>query len=61
MKDRCLNCPDYQYVTDKNRKSICYRCDLEDAVNELKEAFEEAWLYKFMIKFLDWLSERLEK
>ena len=61
MKDRCLNCPDYSYVTDKNRKSICYRCDLEDAVDEFKEALRETWLYKSMIKFLDLVSERLEK
>lgn len=61
MKDKCFNCPDYPYVTDENRKSICGRCDLEDTINELKEAFEETWLYKSMIKFLDWLSERLEK
>lgn len=61
MKDRCLNCPDYPYVTNKNRKAICGRCDLEDAVDKLKETFKEAWLYKSMIKLLDWLSERLEK
>lgn len=60
MKDRCLNCPDYSYVTEKNRKSICH-CDLEDAIDEFKEALRKTWLYKSMIKFLDWLSERLEK
>ena len=61
MKDRCLNCSDYPYVTDKNRKSICYKCDLEDAINELKKTFRKTRLCKFMIKLLDWLSERLEK
>lgn len=61
MKNKCLNCPDYPYVTDKNRNQICYRCDLEDAVSEFEEALKDTWLYKSMIKFLDWLSERLEK
>ena len=40
MKDKCLNCPDYPYVTDENRHKICYRCDFQDAVCELKRAFE---------------------
>ena len=61
MKDKCLNCPDYPYVIDKNRDKICYRCDFQDAVCELKQAFEESWMYKFMVKLLDWLEDRLEK
>lgn len=61
MRDKCLNCPNYPYVTNKNRKQICYRCDLEDAVNEFKAALKETWLYKFMIKLLDWLDYKLEK
>lgn len=61
MKDKCLNCQDYPYVTDENRKQICYRCDLEDTVNDLKEAFKETWIYKIMIKLLDWLEDKLEK
>ena len=61
MKDKCLKCPDYPYVTDENRKSICYRCDLEDVVGELKEELIDSWLYKSMIKILDWLNEKLEK
>lgn len=61
MRDKCLNCPDYPYVTDENRKQICYRCDLEDAVNEFKATLKKTWLYKFMIKLLDWLETKLEK
>lgn len=41
MRDKCLNCPDYPYVTDENRKQICYRCDLDDAVNDFNETFKE--------------------
>ena len=61
MRDKCLNCLDYPYVTDENRKQICYSCDLEDAVNEFKAAFKETWLYKFMIKIMNWLDDKLEK
>ena len=61
MKDKCLNCPDYPYVTDENRHKICYRCDFQDAVCELKQAFEESWMYQFMVKLLDWLEDKLEK
>ena len=61
MRDKCLNCPDYPYVTDENRDKICYRCDLQDAVCELKQAFEESWMYKSMVKLLDWLEDKLEK
>lgn len=60
MRDKCLNCPDYLYVTDEDRKQICYRCDLEGAVNEFKATLKETWLYKFMIKLLDWLEDKLE-
>lgn len=55
MKDKCLNCPDYSYVTNENRDKICYRCDFQDAVRELKQVFEESRMYKFMVKLLDWL------
>ena len=48
MKDKCLNCSDYPYVTDENRDKICYRCDFQDAVCEFKRAFEESWMYKFI-------------
>ena len=61
MKDKCLNCPDYSYATDENRHKICYRCDFQDAVCELKRAFEESWMYKLMVKLLDWLEDKLEK
>lgn len=61
MKDKCLNCPYYLYVTDENRDKICYRCDLDDAANKFKSALKETWLYKFMIKLLDWLKNKLEK
>lgn len=61
MRKNCSNCLDYPYVTDENRKQICYRCDLEDAVNEFKVALKETCLYKFMIKLLDWLDDKLEK
>ena len=57
MRDKCLNCPDYPYVRDK----ICYRCDFQDAVRELKQAFEESWMYKSMVRLLDWLEDKLEK
>ena len=56
MKDKCLKCPDYQYVTDENRNIICLHCDYEDTVYELKEAFKKTWMYKGIIKLLDWLS-----
>ena len=49
------------YVTDENRDKVCYRCDFQDAVCELKRAFEESWMYKFMVKLLDWLEDKLEK
>lgn len=61
MKDKYSNCPDYLYVTDENRDKICYRCDFQDAVRELKQAFEESWMYKFMVKLLDWLEDKMEK
>ena len=61
MKNKCLNCPDYSYATNENRHKICYRCDFQDAVCELKRAFEESWIYKFMVKLLDWLENKLEK
>ena len=57
MRDKCLNCSNYPYVTDENRDKICYRCDFQDAVCELKRAFEESWMYKLMVKLLDWLEE----
>lgn len=60
MKDKCLNYLDCPYITDENRKQICYRCDLENAVNEFKTTLKEAWLYKFMIKLLDWVEDKLE-
>lgn len=58
MRDKCLNCPDYPYVTDENRDKICYRCDFQDTVCELKRAFEESWIYKFMVK-LYWQINQL--
>lgn len=61
MRDKCLNCPDYPYFTDENRDKICHRCDFQDAVCELKQTFEEIWVYKFMVKLLDWLEDKLEK
>lgn len=61
MRDKCLNCPDYPYVIDENRNKICYRCDLEDAVNEFKAALKDTWSYKFMTKLLGWLDDKLEK
>ena len=61
MRDKCLNCPDYPYVTNENRGKICYRGDFQDAVCELKRAFKESWMYKSMIKLLDCLEDKLEK
>ena len=60
MRDKCLNCPDYPYVTYENRDKICYRCNFQDVVCELKRSFEESWIYKFMVKLLDWLEDKLE-
>ena len=60
MKNKCLNCPDYPYVTDENRDKICYCCDFQDAVCEFKRAFKESWMYKFMVKLLDQLEDKLE-
>lgn len=61
MRNKCLNCPDYSYVTDENRDKICYRCDLEDTVNEFKSTLKETWIYKDMVKLLDWLDDKLER
>ena len=60
MRNKCSECSDYPYVTDENRKQICYRCDLEDAINEFKVSLKETWIYKIMIKMLDWLNCKLE-
>ena len=61
ISDKSLNCPNYQNVNEKNRDKICYRCDFQDAVCEFKRAFKESWMYKFMVKLLDWLEDKLEK
>lgn len=61
MKDKCLNCPYYLYVTDENRDKICYNCNFEDVVNEFKIDLKETWLYKFIVNVLDWLEDKLEK
>lgn len=34
-------------------------CDYKDKIEKLKESLKETWLYKFMIKLLDWLSKKL--
>ena len=61
MRDKCLNCPDYPYATDENRDKICYRCDFQYTICELKQAFEKSCIYKSMIKLLDQLEDKLEK
>ncbi len=62
MKDKCKHCEDFQYVTDKNRKDICWRCDLQDAKDEFWRVFEEeTWLGRMLVKFLDWLENILSR
>ena len=34
---------------------------MQYAVCELKQAFEGSWMYKSMVKLLDWLEDKLEK
>lgn len=62
MKEECKNCEDFQYVTDKNRKDICWCCDLQDAKDELRRVFEEeTWLGRILVKFLNWLENILSR
>lgn len=60
IKAKCLNCSDYKYVTNKNRKQVCYQCDIKDATDELRQVFKEAWMYKAVIRLLDWFEARIE-
>jgi hypothetical protein len=49
-------------VTDKNRKDICWRCDLQDAKDEFWRVFEEeTWLGRMLVKFLNWLENILSR
>lgn len=57
--DKCQHCEDYPYVTDKNRKEICYRCDLEDALDKLKVELKQTWMYKFLVRCAEWLNRML--
>lgn len=61
MKDKCLNCPFQQYKINNNKNQICYDCGFKDASIEFNETFKETQMYKFMIKLLDWLENKLEK
>ena len=62
MKEKCKYCEDFQYVTDKNRKDICWRCDLQDAKDEFWRVFEEeTWLGRMLVKFLNWLENILSR
>ena len=62
LKDKCKYCEDYPYVTDKNRKDICWWCDLQDAKEEFWRIFEEeTWLGRMLVRFLDWLENILSR
>lgn len=71
MKDKCLNCPDYPYVTNENRKQICYRCDFHALTHEDTEILGmfcdfygihgEKLKRLFIRGYLKWISPRSEK
>ena len=41
MRDKCLNCPDYLYVTYENKDKIRYRCDFQDAICKLNKRLKK--------------------
>lgn len=57
----CENCKDYPYLTEKNIEEICRCCMMKVAIEELKQSLKETLLYKYTIKILDWLSNKLER
>ena len=62
MKDKCKHCEDFQYVADKNREDICWRCDLQDAKEEFWRVFEEKTrIGRMLVKFLDWIENILSR
>ncbi len=62
LKEKCKDCDLYPYVTDKNQKYICWRCDLQDAKDKFLRMFEEeTWLGQKLVKFLNWLENILDR
>lgn len=48
------------YITEKNIEVICKNWIVKVVVEDLKESLKETTLYRFLIKFLDWLNSKLE-
>lgn len=57
----CENCKDYSYLTENNAEEICICCIMKVAIEELKQLSKETLLYKYTIKILDWLCNKLER
>lgn len=56
--DKCKYCDVQPYVNDKNRKDICWRCDLQNATDELKRIFiKESCVGRVCNRILSWICK----
>ena len=56
MKDKCVDCENTYHPKD----DFCRRCEFEEAKWKFIDDLAESKVGKFMVKILDWLSEKLE-
>lgn len=57
MKDKCIDCEN----TYNPNNDYCIRCGFEDAKKAFWDEIEKTKLYKWMISFVDWLSNVLSR
>lgn len=57
MKDKCVDCENTYHPKD----DYCRRCEFEEAKWKFIDELAETKVGKLMIRFLDWLSRKLER